>query len=183
MTLFLVLGALVVVGAAALRAMSRRSGGERRSVQNHQQTLETLRHLSDGRTLRLASSADPGHDAADAAVPGRKRDQTDHRDKRATVPAVVLAATSAPPRVSVRVDATPRRVRNLDDAGPEAATPSAAVRELASGYPRLPSAPARAAVLPRRASRRSAPRLRSGDRPWAMAAAAVIVLGVVAGAA
>ncbi len=49
MTAVFVVGAIAVVGAVVARVTWRRPGDERHSIQSHQQTLETLRSMSDRR--------------------------------------------------------------------------------------------------------------------------------------
>ena len=47
MTAVLVVGAIAVIGAVVARVTWRQVADERQSVRHHQQTLETLRHVSD----------------------------------------------------------------------------------------------------------------------------------------
>ena len=51
MTAVLVVGAIAVVGAVVARVTWRRPGDERHSIQSHQQTLDTLRAMSDRRPV------------------------------------------------------------------------------------------------------------------------------------
>jgi len=86
MTTVLVAGVVVLIGAMAARVLWRRDAGERHSVQEHQHTLETLRHMADRRQdaerkvgpRRRPRSAAPGPvtpaDPAASADPARFAD-------------------------------------------------------------------------------------------------------------
>ena len=57
MTTVLVVGAIAVVGAVVARVTWRRPADERHSIQSHQQTLDTLRAMSDRRPVSQRDNA------------------------------------------------------------------------------------------------------------------------------
>src|SRR5579884_3308350 len=132
-TIVVVVCLVAGVGGAVVGFARRRLGDERHAMRDYQETLATLRRVAGGRPSPPA--------------PGRGR--------------AVLASTTAPPRVSTRVDAPRRPPRSrptpapspssppgpaepptATSGDPAPATPSAAVRELATGR-----------LVPRRAGR------------------------------
>ena len=74
MTTAIIVGVIVLVGAVVARATWRRAADERQSVQEHQHTLETLRHMADRRAE--ASQARQASRAAPAAPAVRRRPRT-----------------------------------------------------------------------------------------------------------
>ena len=109
MALLLVVVGLVVVAAVGATGVRRRLADERHSVREYHQTLETLRHLSEGRPATAAraqpkkvTSARPtaAKEKAGALLASSGRPPRRGR-------AAAFAARSGAPTVSTRVDAPP----------------------------------------------------------------------------
>ncbi|HUY64977.1 MAG TPA: RodZ domain-containing protein [Acidimicrobiales bacterium] len=200
MIVVLVVCALALGAAVAAGAARRHRAGERHSVRDYQQTIDTLRHLGDRRMGQRPASTRP------AEPPVR----------RPVTPSTVLAASAGPKTVSARVapphpggtafdhtelhmsDVTeltadpttqqsPGDIDRGGQPGSGVAAPSAAVRELASGRVLFAARPARSATAfgherPMRGPTRSrhGAALSTTSRPSVvLVAAAVIALGAV----
>lgn len=205
MTLVLVLGLVAVVGVVVARSARRLLVDERQSVRDYQQTLETLRHIGTrgvsrhdasaapaGRPAGTSSGRSSGNGSAGASPRAPRAAAYAVRGRRTTAR---LASSAGPTSAAsrARVDAPAGAAgeepkRHFDDAGagPGAASPPPAVREIAAGHIAAVGASGRSSDLRRRQVALRRPRTSdAGPRPRLLvAAAAVVVLaGVAAGVA
>src|ERR1700733_8497568 len=105
MTAVLVVGAIAVVGAVFARVTGRRPADERHSIESHQQTLETLRAMSNRRPAGRDQSGGPSSDTGPgpALRPPPVRPGPLHAG-----PARAGSTRSSPPRPgAVRAPASP----------------------------------------------------------------------------
>ena len=111
-----VLGVIALVAAIVAWVTWHRGADERQSVQHHQHTLETLRHVSDRRqptvwpsTGRRSAAAKGG--AAPRPPPAPQRSPTSRRPKTSSPPAGVSAKREAARRETMAFASTDRVAR------------------------------------------------------------------------
>ena len=181
MTVLLVVVGVVLVAAVATAGVRRRLADERHSVRDYQQTLETLRHLSEGGPAAAERAQRHKATGARAKVPKDRAatmlapaTRSSGRGRRA----VALAAKSGVPAVSTSVGSPlPRPVQQRVDTpevsaeAPVPARAAQAVRELIA-HPEL-HGPVRSRSMPG-ARRRPPPAV--PPMVWTVAAAVVVAV-------
>ena len=135
MTAVVVLGVIALVGAIVAWVTWRRGADERQSVQHHQHTLETLRHVADRRQpTRMAGPSPHGHrwrrltaaGACGGAPTAPRHHAADPGPGEAPAPRGAAAPWHGRPAGPVETTAAPRR--RLRPRAPRDAVPTAAER-------------------------------------------------------